>query len=61
MIGTSTKMNSILWADDLDVISKSKEDLTNMLEDLVKFSSKNMLNVNRIKLNVGLQQNRQTM
>ena len=49
MIGNSTKLSSILWADDLVMISESKEGLTKMLCDLVKFSSDNGLKINSDK------------
>ena len=49
MIGRNTKLRSILWADDLVMISESKDGLTKMLRDLVKFSSDNGLKVNSDK------------
>ena len=49
MIGNSTKLSSIPWADDLVMISESKEGLTKMLCDLVKFSSDNGLKINSDK------------
>ena len=49
MIGNHTKISSILWADDLVMISKSKEGLTKMLHDLSKFSAENGLKINADK------------
>ena len=48
MIG-NTKMSSILWADDLVMISESKEGLTNMLHELLKFSTEHGLKINTDK------------
>ena len=45
-IGNDTKLSSILWADDLVMISESKEGLTKMFGDLVQFSSENGLKIN---------------
>ena len=49
MIGTTTKMSCILWADDLVMFSESKNGLTNMLNDLAEFSCKNGLKINSDK------------
>ena len=46
MIGPEKKVSCILWADDLVMISESKEGLTNMLQDLASFSSSNGLKIN---------------
>ena len=39
-------LSCILWADDLVMISESKEGLTEMLHDLSDFSNKNGLKIN---------------
>ena len=49
MIGPNTKLSSVLWADDLIMISESKDGLTKMLSDLVKFSAENGLKINADK------------
>ena len=49
MIGGSTKIGSKLWADDLVMVSESKEGLTKMLRDLANFSSENGLKINSDK------------
>ena len=48
-IGNDIKLSSILWADDLVMISESKEGLTKMFNDLIKFSSENGLKINADK------------
>ena len=48
-IGSTNKLSSILWADDLVMISESKEGLTKMLGDLAKFASENGLKINSDK------------
>jgi hypothetical protein len=49
MIGNNTKISSILWADDLVMISESKDGLTKMLNDLLKFSAEHGLKINADK------------
>ena len=48
-IGSERKVSCILWADDLVMISETKEGLTRMLEDLASFSSSNGLKINADK------------
>jgi hypothetical protein len=48
-IGADEPLSYILWADDLVMISESKEGLTKMLQDLSEFSSKNGLKINQDK------------
>ena len=49
MIGSDEKLSCLLWADDLVLISQSKEGLTKMLHDLSSFSTKNGLKINADK------------
>ena len=49
MIGSDEKLSCLLWADDLVLISQSKEGLTKMLHDLSLFSTKNGLTINADK------------
>ena len=48
-INSDENMSCILWADDLVMISESKEGLTKMLKDLSLFSAKNGLTINADK------------
>ena len=48
-IGPDETLSCILWADDLVMISESKEGLTKMLQDLSDFSTKNGLKINQDK------------
>ena len=49
MISSEEKIGCILWADDLVMISESKEGLSKMLQDLALFSSANGLKINADK------------
>ena len=49
MISSEEKIGCILWADDLVMISESKEGLAKMLQDLALFSSANGLKINADK------------
>ena len=46
MIGSEKKVCCILWADDLVIISETKEGLTRMLQDLASFYSSSGLKIN---------------
>ena len=48
-IGRDETLSCILWADDLVMISESKEGLTKMLQNLSDFSMKNGLTINQDK------------
>ena len=48
-VGSNEILSCILWADDLVMLSESKEGLTEMLNDLSDFSSKNGLKINADK------------
>ena len=48
-VAPNETLSSILWADDLVMISESKEGLTEMLNDLSNFSEKNGLKINADK------------
>ena len=49
MIGYNTKIGSILWADDLVMLSESEAGLTKMLRSLALFGSENGLKINADK------------
>ena len=49
IIGSEEKLSCLLWADDLVLISQSKEGLTKMLNELSSFSTKNGLKINADK------------
>ena len=48
-IGPDEELSCILWADDLVMISESKEGLTKMLQNLSDFSKRNGLKINQDK------------
>ena len=58
MVPNGTKLNSLLYADDLIILSRSKVGLQNCLSTLYSFSSSWMLDINSKKTKIMIFQKR---
>ena len=46
IIGNTTKLNCIIWADDVIILSESEKGLNNMLERLATYTEENSMEIN---------------